>query len=380
MNQKIFRELTWRRIGALACAAAMLLALVIALGLPECRNSFMALGNELFARSEAVNAYVYERFAVPAGTGLTAAIALFSVFGSAWLLLCFFSQGFVPAVLLALTLAAGQTYLGLSFPMEVNVTVYALLALALVGKRNHFRAAVPFAACLTVVCLAVGTLTPGIDPWVEGASERVRDWLSAAFEQPMNGEAGEQAGLMETRHENLRDLSEGNEGAREGQDYRLVTVEERQIARPHWIDYLRIALLCLMIPVLLLLPFAPFLWLNRQLKKIADRRACLDSDDASEAVRGGFALVIGYLDALGIGDENALYTERLKDGEVSENYADAYTAGAAIWQEAAYSSHPADETQRAVMLDLLEQTERQFYDTADWRTRLRLKYVCCLHE
>lgn len=52
---------------------------------------------------------------------------------------------------------------------------------------------------------------------------------------------------------------------------------------------------------------------------------------------------------------------------------------AALFSEAAYSAHPVTEHQRTDVEKVLDETEHILYDKADWRQKLRLKYVECLH-
>lgn len=369
------RRLAWG-CGAAASICAALTALH-----PAARESAMALCNEVFAASEAVNSYVYERLPTAAGADPTLALILAIVACAALTGLAFLTKGSWTALLLAGGLIAGQAWLGLSLSAPVNVLWLGLLALAVAVRHAGRQAILPFAAGVLAVALAVGLLAPGTDPAIEAASERVRDWLAAAPlpQVPAGGE--DTPDLLETRHENRRDLLEGENEAQTAQAYALVTVDEEQFALPHWADYLRMALLCLLIPVLLAAPFVPFWWLNRQSGRAARRLACLDAEDPAEAILGMFDLVIGYLDACRVGDANALYLHRLPaDCALPADYQALYREAAAIWQEAAYSGHALTPAQRETTARLLAETERIFYDEADLRTRLYLRCVRCLHE
>lgn len=56
-----------------------------------------------------------------------------------------------------------------------------------------------------------------------------------------------------------------------------------------------------------------------------------------------------------------------------------FKRAAALFSEAAYSAHPVTEHQRTDVEKVLDETEHILYDKADWRQKLRLKYVKCLH-
>ena len=57
----------------------------------------------------------------------------------------------------------------------------------------------------------------------------------------------------------------------------------------------------------------------------------------------------------------------------------AVRRAAALFSEAAYSAYPVTEHQRTDVEKVLDETEHILYDKADWKQKLRLKYVECLH-
>ena len=358
------------------CAAALLLLL------PPAREGAKALCNALFDASERVNRYQYDRISVAGNASPSLAGLLLTMICAVLTTLAYLTPGAALPLLLAVALAVIQSYFGLSLPAAVNIFCFGVLALAIVVKHGGFRAALPFAAFALAAVLTVSVLFPGVHAPVEDASERVRDLLGAAFEQEAAVGGDQTPEVLETRHENRRDLLSGTEEAISGQTYRLLTVEEEPIALPHWIDYLRIALLCLLIPAVLAAPFVPFVWLNRQTRRTADRLARLDSADCTEVLLGAFDLVIGYLDACGVGDANALYLHRVDAASpaLPEDYTTLFHTCANAWQAVVYGGQTADDALREQALRLLDQTEAIFYTPADLRTRLRLRYLCCLHE
>lgn len=163
--------------------------------------------------------------------------------------------------------------------------------------------------------------------------------------------------------------------------FRLVSLGQKQVSSPEWIDLLKIVLLCLLIPLALALPFLPFLWLNRQSRKASEKWAWQAQQDPGEILRGSFTLVNGYLDACGVGEANALYVHRMNGcAGVPEDYAALYRSCAEAWQRAVYGDRPVTDDERDQALRLLNMTLTRWYDQATLRDRLRLKYVCCLHD
>lgn len=371
----------FRHILCLLCSTLLGVSLAALLLWPEARSGFLQLLNRLFEASEAVNSYVYDRFPVAESVSVLPAICLLGLIAASLLTLCAFTRSFWLPLLTAIGLSGVQAYFGLSLPAAANIGLYSLLGAIIVWKKAGIRAALSLLGCILVISLVVSAWLPGTNAAIETASEQVRDLLSYSAEQSFSGSNELPQPRMETRRENRRDLAEGAGSAVSAQDYHLVTVDEQQIARPHWIDYLRIALLCLLIPVALALPFLPFLWINRQNRKTAEKYACLDEADHSVSIDGMFSLVIEYLDACGIGQPSALHIHRMDslDERLPQSYRELYLQCAAIWQEAYYSDHPAGEAARETVLHLLEETEDLLYEKADWKTQLRLKYICCLH-
>lgn len=291
--------------------AALVLSVLAAAAIPAVRNSLMMLLNCLFDASEQVNHYVYQHFDLPAGTGLQEALSFAIGWGAILLGLLLLAKCAVWPLCFALLLACSQAYFGLSLPLCGNLLLFLLLGCLAVLKQYGWRAS---AACLCIglaAGLLIAAVLPGVHPGIEAASERVRDWMGSSFEEQVIAEGTEASGLLETRHENLRDLNDGTDAAISDEEYRLITVAEQQIGLPHWVDYLRILGMLLLVPIALAVPFLPFIWMNKQTQKAMDKRACFQSEDPREAILGGFALVTGYLDACGIGSGERLYLDRL---------------------------------------------------------------------
>ena len=349
-----------------------LLPLLLLFVIPSANQGTQALFNRLFEASEAVNAYAYDRFAVPVDQPVVLAAVLLSVMGLSLVGMTLLSG----SRLLALGLMAGgvlfQVYFGLSFPGWVNVSLFALFVLWMLKRPWNRKTVLSAGIGILIVAMAVLFLYPGVDAATEAASETVRDRLSQ-MAQAITGTTRElPAGENETRHAHTQSLTEGNQEAQPDRTYRLVTVEEEQIAMPHWVNYLRIILLLFLTVALVILPFLPFILLNRRRKKALDARKAFESENVSEAVFAIFQHVAAWLDATGHGEGNTPYADW--NAELSPGYAERYAACEKLFEEAAYSAHEMREEHRRKALDLLNETEQLLQRQADWKQRLRLKY------
>lgn len=140
-------------------------------------------------------------------------------------------------------------------------------------------------------------------------------------------------------------------------------------------------MLTILILALLTLPFLPFVLFDTRRRKAMERRAAFDSPDCGEAIRAMFLHLAAYLDRCGKGVGNRPFSQwdAALSQTVSPEYAALFRHAAALFEEAAYSTHAMGGEQRAELQSLLTETERLLYDNADRRTKFRLKYVECLH-
>ena len=353
-----------------------LLSMISLIVIPSANQGVRTLLNRLFDASEAVNAYAYERFAVPADTPVAFAVVLLTVMGFSVLGITLLSGSRLLALGLMTACVLFQVYYGLSFPTWINVPLFALFVLWIMKLPRNREAALTAIAGICIVFLALLFLYPGVDANTEAASETVRDRLSQ-MAQSITGTTNEQpAGKNETRHVHTQSLATGDHEAQTEREFRLVTVEEEQISMPHWVDYLRIVLLLLLTAALVILPFLPFILLNQRRKKALDARKAFESGNVSEAVFAIFQHVAAWLDATGHGEGNAPYA--VWNEELSPGYAERYAVCEKLFEEAAYSMHEMKEENRQQALALLNETEQILQRRADWKQRLLLKYKVCL--
>ena len=369
-----------RRLLLLLPAGVFLLLLLLLVLLPDANRAFRALLNRLFTASEQVNAYAYERFPVPADQPLWPAFLLLGGMLAAFLAVLLVSGSRLAALLLAAGTVLVQVYLGLSLPSWCHVALFTLFALWIARRPPSPKGLLLLLSSVLVLSLAVVLFFPGTHAATEEASERVRDALSQAAEQWSGSVREAPDGEKETKHVHTRSLVEGDREAGAEKEYRLVTREEEQVSMPRWIDWVKVVLLSLGSVALLILPFLPFAWLNARRKKALAAREAFRSEDVNLAVRAAFQHVVAWLEAAGKGAGNLPYRDwadplsRLVSGE----YAALFRPCADLFEQAAYSTHPLSEADRARVLSLLEETERILRSQADRKQRFRLKYVECL--
>ena len=355
--------------GMLACAALILV-------IPEGREGTGRLLNRLFEMSEGANAYVYDRFPVSAEGSVTLAVCLLIGILGCWLGMTAATGSRGMALTLIAGIVGGQIYFGLSLPAWAQAVMTAGFILWMARRPIRGREAAVITALIASVFLAVALIWGGIDPGPEEASERVRDLMSQAVGQTAGSLRESPEGETETRHTFTMSLETGEGEAPAEKEYRRVTREEEQMAMPRWVNVLKIAMLLLLTAFAAVAPFLPFLWINRKRRQIQKERERFGGEDIRIAVTAMFQTVIAWLEATGKGAGNVAYrdwTEKLRDIFPAE-YTERFREGAACFEEAAYSDHPLTERHRETVRELLEETEERLKETADFRTRVRLKY------
>ena len=353
-----------------------LFSLMLLLIIPSANQGMQALLNRLFDASEAVNTYAYERYAVSADQPVAFTVVLLTVMELSLLGITILSGSRLLAVGLLAACVLFQVYFGLSFPMWINVPLFALFVLWMIKRPWNKITVLSILVGMAVLTLVVVLVYPGVDAATETASEAVRDRLSQ-MAQSITGTTHElPSSENETRHVHTQSLATGDQEAQPDREYRLVTVEEEQISMPHWVNYLRIILLLILAVALVILPFLPFILLNQRRKKALDARKAFESANVSEAVFAIFQHVAALLEAMGYGEGNAPYAAW--NADLSPDYAERFAGCEKLFEEAAYSIHEMKEEDRQQALALLNETEQILQRRADWKQRLRLKYKECL--
>ncbi|MBQ9299497.1 MAG: DUF58 domain-containing protein [Clostridia bacterium] len=359
---------------ALWGAGVPLLCALLLFTLPQANQGARALCNRLFAASEAVNAYAYDRLPGADERMIPAAAALLAIAGIALAAVTVLSRSRLLPLGVMAACTAFQAYFGLALPGWISVPLYAALALLAARNPRARQSLLQAGAAVLAVAALILLLWPGVDPATESASERLRDWLSPTAQGAAGALPEAPESQTEVRRAHVRSLLEGDQAARPLQEYRLAAREEQQVSKPHWIDYLRIVLLLLLAVAVVILPFLPFLALNARRKRALENRRAFQSADVNAAVCAIFQQVAAQLEIMGYGDGGLPYRawgQSLCPG-LPRDYAQRFDACAALFEQAAYGAHPLAEPQRRQALDLLEETRQLLWNRADLQHRLRL--------
>ncbi len=367
----------WTRLARAGLCAPALFALAF---VPAARAGALRLADRLFAASEAVNAYAYIRLADAAenaGAERLAALLCAVLLGALCVAAC---RRRSVAVLLFLGVVFTQAYFGVTPGVWRNVLLFAGLALPLASGGREWSAAAVLLAGAAVVTLAVFLLAPRPNAAVEAYSEHLRDELGAAAmtltqDAPQPEREPERAREESRHHEENAAMDGAGESAASG--FERQTRTEREISLPHRVDWLRAALWLLLAVALLVVPFFPFLLVNRAKRRAEELHGAFADADNAAAIRAMFAHTMDWLRAGGLQTENRPYAQCAAAVEAltSAAYAARYAQTAPIWREAVYSDHAMTDAQREAVRALLDETAETIYEKASRRARLRMRYV-----
>ena len=374
------KRMNIRKAAVIALLALMVISLSLEILWPTARHGALSLLNRLFTLSERFNAYRYARFDVPADQPVVPALTLALTSALALIALIAITQRRLPALCVMCAAALAQIYFGLALPAWAAIAATALFA-AFVSRRPRARRdLLAIVAVIVAASLITAIFIPGQNVATEAASERARDFLSATAQRIIGSSAPESEGEMAVRHVNTRSLVTGDGKAAPDRTYRLVTVEEELISLPHWINYGRAIVMFLLVLALVILPFAPFLWMNARRKRALSLRTAFDSADKSAAVVALFSHVTAWLEVMGYGGGQRPYrawTTGLP-AFMPEGYKARFAACAALFEQAAYSEHALTEDMRLEVLSLLNETETILWAHSTRRQKLILRYGACL--
>ena len=143
-----------------------------------------------------------------------------------------------------------------------------------------------------------------------------------------------------------------------------------------WLKYrLKILLfLSVLAAVVLLCLFV--LWLAWQRKKTARRKAAFLSDDIPRAIRTIYLYTMDVLLSQGLPLRNCSPADYAQD--IDEDLRQEYLSVVSLWEEAKFSSHPMEESQRQRALRLKDEVWTRTWRASGPLRRIRLKYVLFL--
>ena len=355
-----------RRIAAWGLAAAAAAAAL--LGLPSFLEGCGRLLNRLFRASAARHPYLYETFPVPgSGTeGIGRALLSLGLLTGVWLGVTAETEAGALFVLPSLLFLAAIAWLGISPGLLWLILLTAACVLRLLQTEPRItRTALIPAALLGLAILASALLFPGRSEALAKAEESVRDSLALRTVY-----YGEEAGSDRTEE----DRADGQTGKKP-----FYRQEETDADEGSGVDWLRTARIALLILLILILLFGPALWSDRLKRRRAENRAGLDDPDLRTDVCASFLYGLRFLREAGLIPANrpfSAYAEDLRG--TREAFAKSYEDVVPIWQEAAYSSHPLNEEQRAAVRAFREAAKALAEEKMTRRQRFRARYLTAL--
>ena len=320
-------------------------------------GGLFTLINEFYDSAEEAQAYVYDRMSVESEVTEGAYRA-----GIAWISALAGMAAALPPVqvrrafsgLIAIAIILALAYYG----MEPSAICIAVMIAALIAAvaRGNIMSILPVALAALLLFGAVVLVDPGESYTVSRINENLRDRFAL------------HSALLET-DESLYDETEEDfeEDMEDEEDPETGDSEETS-------EYGKYALYGLIILAVAALGITAFLLIRRFIKKRAQNRRGINSDDSREAVTAMFPYAVRWLKGYGIEQPDPSFSsmEHALKKEFSDTYSDRFMDMYDIWNEAAYSDHDVTEESRISMEAFVEDTVAEVNKKCKLRDKLRL--------
>lgn len=319
-------------------------------------GGLFTLINEFYDSAEEAQAYVYDRMSVESEVTEGAYRA-----GIAWISALAGMAAALPPVqvrrafsgLIAIAIILALAYYG----MEPSAICIAVMIAALIAAvaRGNIMSILPVALAALLLFGAVVLVDPGESYTVSRINENLRDRFAL------------HSALLETEESYIDEEEEFEEDVDDEEEEDAEAAEEEK-------EYGKYALFGLIILAVLTLGIAAFLLIRRFIKKRAQNRKGINSDDSREAVTAMFPYAVRWLKGYGIEQPDPSFSsmEHALKREFSDTYSERFMDMYDIWKEAAYSDHDVTEESRVSMEAFVEDTVEAVNKKCKLGDKLRL--------
>ena len=359
------KKLLWIVSAGILAAAFALTILQLPLFLEGCKRIL----NRLFQASAARHPYLYESFSVSgAGTeGIRNALLVSGLLTGLWLAVSVHADLRLFFLLPTMLLLSGIAWLGISpEPLWlVLLTIACVFSLKPVKIRLRWIALIP-AVVLTVTGVLILLLFPGQHESLSVWQEKARDRLALhtvyyGLEEPLeeSPQESEEGGHSGKKPFYQKDDAEAEEGER--------------------VDWPRVFLISGLILLILILLFGPAVWSDRLKRRRAENRRGLNDPDIRTDICASFLYGLRFLreaDLISGNQPFSAYAETLM--EIKRDLGESCRRVVPIWQEAAYSAHPMEETQRQAVHEFLSTAKAAAEQSMNWKQKLKARYFTAL--
>ena len=377
-------------ISAFICVAVYIMTAISPKIWPDViTNGFPLLFNQLFAVSEAHQAYSYNMFniGVPLdshGRYMTAAFLLSTVLLAALSALTASARNKTFAVLLIALIIFTQIYFGV-FPTSGWNIFLCLIAMFILACKDRFTLSVaPHSGILLLVALSLifaviyGSF-PNPDPALSELSEHIRDQFDRQVEQPSAQAERQFSGPRQSERENisLNAAKVSDDPYRQaGLNEFSVDYEERfQGAEIGEADPGIPPIMYLLGIIMLMLLYAAMRFAFNS-RKAAKRRANFALSDCAAAINHMFLYIIEWLKAYGLNEDNTVYSAYAESVSllISPECAKRYSVTVSLWQESVYSDHFMSPEQREQVRVFLDEIKAVVWKNSSLISKIRIKF------
>ena len=314
------------------------------------------LANMFYDSAEEAQAYVYDRLAVD-GSVTEGSYRV----GITWISALMGMLAAIPPVkvrrafcgLIAIAIMLALAYYGM-IPSAICIAVM-LAALIAAISRGNIMSILPVALAALLLFGAVVLADPGENYAVSRINENLRDRFAL------------NSAMLETTESYYEETENLEEDMQDEENNEAEDSEDKT-------EYGRYALFGLIILAAVSAGIAAFILIRRFIRKRAQNRKGINSDDSREAVTAMFPYAVRWLKGYGIDQPDPSFSsmERALKKEFSDTYSERFMDMYNIWNEAAYSDHEVTEESRTSMEMFVEDTVEEVNKKCKLRDKLRL--------
>ncbi len=312
--------------------------------------------NSFYDAAEEAQAYAYDRLPVDDSVPYEACKA-----GLAWVSgLTGLAAALPPAKvrrafsgLIAIAIILALAYYGME-PSSICIAVMIAALIAAVARGN-IMSILPVALAALLLFGAVVLVDPGESYTVSRINENLRDRFAL------------HSALLDTAESYYDEAENFEEDMSNKENKESEDSEDRS-------EYGKYALFGLIILAVVTLGITAFLLIRRFIKKRAQNRKGINSDDSREAVTAMFPYAVRWLKGYGIEQPDPSFSsmEHALKKEFSDTYSERFMDMYDIWKEAAYSDHEVTEESRVSMEAFVEDTVEAVNKKCKLGDKLRL--------
>lgn len=340
-------------------------------------NGIKTIINNIYSASEACQSYKYNRLDVT-GNAEELKKCIYSFLA----VICIFYSLLLSAFRIKWTAITGTVIISVFMLSSIYFgtlpnglwSIILIISIALLLSReiqnsntNYIKSSAAILCTAVIIFGCIVAAAPGENAKISRVDDDLRDYLAMH-----TAGYGYQSDSMQNQSSD--NSGKGNESSNSNSNGTESEKEKRDIKK--------VALLIAAVLLIVLLLFAPAVFLDKLNKKRQKNSKGIFSKDNKTKICAMFRYSILWLEAYGVDFENKPYIQSYDklEQKVSKKYADSYNTAVMLWQEAEFSNNNFTAEQCTEMQDFMNSTIQFIWQSSDRKEKLKIKYRYALER